>query len=115
MTQRERMRTHADRYHALKGEVHAIGFVCQGSVQTRRVECGTANCRCHQGPEHRHGPYHYWTRKACGKTVGLMLTEDEFPLYREWIKNNRTLERLLRDMRTVSSRALALTTGRKAP
>ncbi len=44
-----------------------------------------------------------------------MLTEDEFPLYREWIKNNRTLERLLRDMRTVSSRALALTTGRKAP
>ncbi len=42
MTQRERMRKHSDRYHALKGEVHAIGFVCQGSVQTRRVECGTA-------------------------------------------------------------------------
>ncbi len=57
----------------------------------------------------------YWTRKSRGKTVGLMLTADELPLYREWIENNRNLERVLREMRTVSTRALALTTGRKAP
>ncbi len=115
MAQRERLLKYSDRYHALKGEVHAIGFVCQGSVQTRWNECGKPTCRCHQDPENRHGPYHYWTRKARGKTVGMMLTEDERPLYREWIKNNRNLERLLREMRKVSTRALALTTGRKAP
>ena len=43
-------------------------------------------------PEARHGPYHYWTRKARGKTVGLKLTEEELGLYREWIENNRELE-----------------------
>ena len=63
----------------------------------------------------RHGPYHYWTRKARGKTVGLNLTEDELVLYREWIENNRKLERLVKEMRHLSSRALALITGRQAP
>ena len=60
-------------------------------------------------------PYHHWTRKARGKTVGLKLTEDELVLYREWIANNRELERIVREMRRISSRALALITGREAP
>ncbi len=59
--------------------------------------------------------YHYWTRKARGKTVGLKLTEDELVLYREWIENNRKLERLVKEMRHLSSRALALITGRQTP
>ena len=36
-------------------------------------------------------------------------------LYREWIENNRELERLVKEMRRVSSRVLALITGRQAP
>ena len=60
-------------------------------------------------------PVHYWTRKARGKTVGLKLTEDELGLYREWIDNNRELERLVKEMRRISSRVLALITGRQAP
>ena len=115
MTKAERIRKYTQRYDELKAELHAVGFVCLGSVQTRRLECGKAACRCHDDPENRHGPYHYWTRKARGKTVGLMLTEDEFRVYRQWIDNNRTLEQILRDMRNVSSRVLTLTTGRKAP
>ena len=115
MAHSTRMLTYVARYNALKAELQAVGFVCQGSIQTRPVECGKATCRCHKDPANRHGPYHYWTRKAHGKTVGLMLTEEELPLYREWIENNRALQRVLRDMRTVSTRALALTTGRKAP
>jgi len=115
MAQSERMLKYGERYNALKAELQAIGFVCQGSVQTRRIECGKATCRCHEDLENRHGPYHYWTRKARGKTVGLMLTEDELALYREWIQNNRNLERVLREMRKLSTRALSLTTGRKAP
>ena len=55
------------------------------------------------------------TRKARGKTVGLKLTEDELGLYREWIENNRELERLVEEMRRISSRVLALITGRQAP
>ena len=115
MAKNKLMVTYSDRYNALKAELQAIGFVCQGSLQTRRIGCGTATCGCHQDPDKRHGPYHYWTRKNRGKTVGLMLTEEELLLYREWIGNNRRLERILREMRKVSARVLALTTGRKAP
>jgi hypothetical protein len=115
MTKSERMAHYVNRYNALKAELQLIGFIFQGSIHTRSAECGTPTCRCHQIPEKRHGPYHYWTRKAKGKTVALMLTEEEFPLYREWIQNNRKLQRLVRQMRALSARALALRTGRKAP
>jgi hypothetical protein len=115
MAQRKRMLQYGERYNALKAELQAIGFVCQGSVQTRRVECGKVTCRCHQDTESRHGPYHYWTRKDRGKTVGLMLSDAEVVIYREWIQNNRHVDRVLREMRAVSTRALALTTGRKIP
>lgn len=111
----DRLLQYTARYAALKRELQAVDFICLGSVQTRRMECGKPTCRCHEAPENRHGPYHYWTRKVGGKTVGLMLTDAELPLYRAWIENNRTLDRILREMRRVSTRALALTTGRKAP
>ncbi len=109
------LRRYEEQYDALKAELQTLGFVGQGSVHTRRITCGRATCRCHDDPDARHGPYHYWTRKARGKTVGLNLTEDELVLYREWIENNRKLERLVKEMRHLSSRALALITGRQAP
>ena len=113
--QRKRMLQYSDRYNALKAELQAIGFICQGSVQTRRLACGNPGCRCHQDPQNRHGPYHYWTRKQRGKTVGLKLTDQELAIYHEWIQNNRKLERILRQMRAVSARALAFTTGKRPP
>ena len=58
---------------------------------------------------------HYWTRKVRGKTVGTHLTEDAVVLYQEWIENNRELERIVTEMRDISSRVLALITGREAP
>ena len=47
--------------------------------------------------------------------VDEQLTEDELGLYREWIENNRELERLVKEMRRISSQVLALITGRQAP
>lgn len=115
MTKSERLLSYAARYDALKAELQSVGYVCQGSIQARRAECGKHPCRCHDDPKNRHGPYHYWTRKSRGKTVGMMLTEQELPIYRQWIENQRSLERILGEMRDTSARALALTTGRKAP
>ncbi len=100
------LRRYEEQYDALKAELQTLGFMGQGSVHTRRITCGRATCRCHDDPDARHGPYHYWTRKARGKTVGLKLTEDELVLYREWIENNRKLERLVKEMRHLSSCAL---------
>ena len=111
--QRQRLIQCLDRYNALKAELQALGFICQGSVQTRKLPCGNPGCRCHRDPESRHGPYHYWTRKRRGKTVGLKLTDPELAIYSEWIENNRKLERILRQMRAISARALALTSGKR--
>ena len=107
------LRRHEERYDALKAQLQTVGFIGQGSIQTRHLKCGKPTCRCYDDPDARHGPYHYWTRKVGGKTVGLNLTEDELVLYREWIENNRELERLVREMRHISSRVLALITGRR--
>lgn len=115
MDQDKRLLKYADRYSALKAELQTIGFISQGSVQTQLLACGNMGCRCHQDRKHRHGPYHYWTRKLRGKTVGRKLTDEELSIYREWIDNNRKLQRILREMRSVSARALALTTGKKVP
>ena len=43
------------------------------------------------------------------------VTDDELVLYQEWIENNRELERLVKEMRGLSSRVLAFITGREAP
>ena len=115
VTKHERLLKYTERYKTLKAELQTVGFICQGSVQTRRLECGKAACHCHETPGNRHGPYHHWTRKVRGKTVGLLLTDDELHVYREWIANHRHVEQILREMRHVSGRALALITGRKAP
>lgn len=115
MTKAERLRSYTERYTALKAELQAVGFIRLGSIQTRRIECGKAACHCHETPGNRHGPYHYWTRKVRGKTVGLMLNEAECHVYREWIENHRQMKQILREMHHVSDHALALITGRKAP
>ena len=108
------LRRYEEQYDALKAQLQTVGFIAQGSIQTRHLQCGKPTCRCYDDPDARHGPYHHWTRKVRGKTVSLNLTEDELVLCREWLENNRELERLVKEMRHISSRALALITGRKA-
>lgn len=110
--QESRLLQFSERYNALKSELQTIGFICQGSVQTRRSVCGQPTCRCHSDPNSRHGPYTYWTRKKRGKTVGRKLTAQELSLFQDWIQNNRQLEQILREMRALSARALALLTGK---
>ena len=101
------------RYQQLKEELQSLGFVCVGSLQTRRMECGKKECRCHEAAENRHGPYHYRMRKVQGRTVAAQLHGEDVTLYREWIKNNRRLAQTVREMRKVSARVLALQTGKK--
>ena len=104
-----------ERYEQLRDELLHLGFVCVGSLQRRHLECGKDACRCHGHPDNRHGPYHYWTRKVAAKTVAVLVPADDVAIYTEWLANNRTLDRVVRDMRKISARALtlALTAPRK--
>jgi hypothetical protein len=104
----EALRTSKQRYSELKQELQHVGFLCVGSLQTRYLTCGNPGCRCHQDPDKRHGPYHYWTRKVKGRTVTVLLTEQQVPLYREWIENNRRLEKLVQEMRLISAQMLSV-------
>lgn len=109
----DRLRAHQQRYAQEKQKLQNLGFVVPGSVQARYQECGKASCHCHVSAAERHGPYYYWTRKVKGKTVGVMLTKEEFEIYRQWIDNNRALTRIVRTLQQISGRALAVVTRRK--
>jgi hypothetical protein len=103
----ERLRASEQRYRELKQRLQDVGFVCVGSLQTRYLPCGNPSCRCHQDPAKRHGPYHYWTRKVKGRTITVLLKQEQVPLYREWIQNNRHLEDLVQEMRRISAQVLS--------
>lgn len=108
------------RYDRLKRELATLaarmGFLLPGSVQSRFFECTRPNnnCRCHDDPANRHGPYHYWTRKVNYKTVSVILTEEQLSRVRECIETNRELQRFLKQMERESLRAFARTTATAA-
>lgn len=100
------------RYTELKAQVQNLGFVVVGSLQERLLKCGKPGCACHVSAQKRHGPYYHWTRKVNAKTINVVLTADEASLFRNCIENSRTLDRIVQQMRELSSRAASLTTGR---
>jgi len=97
-----------EQYRALAAELATTGFVLQGSLATRWMTCGKPACRCADDPDARHGPYHAWTYKRDAKTVCIYLSPEQAKLCSQWIKNNRRLERIVRQMRTISRRAAKL-------
>ena len=49
----------------------------RGSVSERSMKCGRKECRCHQDPKARHGPYYSLTRAEEGKTKSRYLTAEQ--------------------------------------
>jgi len=114
-----RLNQSSPRFESLKRELALLatqtGFLLSGSVQNRFFECSRpSNCRCHDDPANRHGPYRYWTRKQNGKTVSVSLDDEHFALVQHCIENGRAIERLLKQMRHESTRAIALTSRKRA-
>jgi hypothetical protein len=94
----------AERYEALKRAVATVPPIRRGSLVRRFMPCGKAGCRCQASPPELHGPYYQWTRKVRGKTVTVRVTPAQAKLLGEWIDNGRRLDRILRQMETVSKR-----------
>lgn len=116
MSKKRRPETSSERYDRLKQELASlatrIGFALPGSVQSRFFECTRRNnCRCHDDPANRHGPYHYWIRTVQGKTVSIGVSDEQLAVVREWIENSRRLDRAVKQMQEESLRALALMAG----
>ncbi len=104
-TAEKQLRAYRAEYDALKTRLQEIGFICTGSLVTRRTVCGKPTCRCNQGGAKRHGPYHQLTWKEEGVTVTRRLSPEHAQLYREWIANRRRLESLVAELQRVSGKA----------
>lgn len=79
-----------------------VGFVLPGSLITRKMRCGKANCRCHGEPPELHGPYLQWTRATGGKTLTALLSDDLVARYRGWFDNARALRQTLSELEALS-------------
>jgi len=102
------LRRYERQYEDLKLQLQNLGYILQGSVTERWNQCGRSWCHCHKDPQSRHGPYYQWSWKDRGKTKSVYLDADQAKQCREWIKNHRELERLLKRMRAVSLRVARL-------
>ncbi|MHB1502281.1 MAG: DUF6788 family protein [Candidatus Dormibacteria bacterium] len=80
------------------------GFCLPGSIGDEHTRCGKPNCRCKADPPIPHGPYHHWTRKIGGKTVGRYLSDEQLDRYRDWFEQARRLRDLLGELETLSLR-----------
>ena len=110
----ENLEKYRGRYQQIKEKILGLGYVCIGNVQTRYLKCGKDACSCHQSAERRHGPYHYWVRRVKGRTISVLLKdENEVKLRRVWTDDNRISDRLVREMRTLSAQVLAVQTRKK--
>jgi hypothetical protein len=79
----------------IRDAIHAMDFVCLGSMNVRTKVCGKSNCRCAQDPEARHGPYYEWARYADGRLGHHIVTAEQAEAITHAIANYRELENLL--------------------
>ena len=102
------LQRHEQQYEKVKAEILDIDYVLQGSVTERQMECGKTACQCHVDVRARHGPYYQWSWKSRGRTVSVYLDKEQAALCRQWVENNRRLERILTRMRNISLRVARL-------
>jgi hypothetical protein len=90
----------------LKTQLAQIDYALPGTVNIAMNRCGKPNCACHADPPKLHGPYITWTRKVSGKTVTRRLSAEQLERYRPWFDNDRRLRALVKEIETLSLKAL---------
>ena len=62
----ERLRHYRREYAGLKARLREIGFLCEGTLVERWMQCGKPNCACASDRARLHGPYFQlsWTDKV---------------------------------------------------
>ena len=110
------MHQYEKQYDGLKAELQTLGFIGQGSVSTRPHNVWEARLSLPQRPGGASRPVPLLDAQGARKDRRLEAHRRRSrPVAGEWIENNRELERLVKEMRRISSRVLALITGRQAP
>ena len=84
-----------------------IGFVLQGTITERSI---TAEDIKNPKKQKVYGPYYQWTWKERGKTVTFNLSKSQIKIYQRAINDNRKMENIISEMRTLSFEILEATT-----
>lgn len=79
-------------YRQLQRQLGQLGFLSKGSVFERKPS--------------QQGSRYVWTRKVRAKTVTVALSEEQFHWLRQAVANQRQLDRIVRQMQTLSHRTL---------
>jgi hypothetical protein len=94
------------RIAAIRRALADFEILCSGTLQTRYTTCGKPNCRCHQDPADRHGPYYDWGRMRSGKLSHRWVTAEQAEQLKQAIANHRQLKQLLRDWEIQTERLI---------
>lgn len=95
----KRLSRYRQEFARLQKAVGSLGPICQGTILRRVI---TRKRGGNAGGTRRYGPYYQWTRKEEGRTVNLNLSPPRASAYAAAIRNEQRMERLLRQLRTVS-------------
>jgi len=102
---REPLRRCRTEYAQLKARLREVGFICEGSLVERWMQCGKPNCACASNRASRHGPYFQLSWKEKGKTVSRRLPPEHAALYRQWVANRQRLQSIIQKMQQISRKA----------
>jgi hypothetical protein len=94
-------------------QIAALGPTLPGCVKTGvMTRCGSPGCHCHDpSAPALHGPYTWWTRQVRAKTVSKAWTPDQLGRYQPWTRDNRRLDALVDELRSLALQAIAAAEG----
>ena len=85
--------------------------VLAGSLVERTMICGKANCRCHDDPAHRHGPYVQWSYTVDNRRFTRWLTPEQQERYRGRIEAGKQLRELVKELERAEILSVERTEG----
>ena len=107
MNQLKMRQRREDRYQQLRKMLVGVGLIVQGTITPRYIQQTDPQDR---RKKKSYGPYYQWTWKKKGKTVTVNLSDQQLKAFRQAIRNQRQLEAILGEMRSLSLEILNLTT-----
>jgi hypothetical protein len=100
MTTKGSMETLRRRYERLVRRLGKVGPILQGTITQRTINREGVRS---PGESKTYGPYYQWTWKQDGKTVTVNLTASQAKAYQRAIENNQRLQKLIQEMRNLST------------
>ena len=91
----------------LRKSLRSLGPAIQGTILRRVIHRDDPDS---PGTIKAYGPYYQWTRKIKGRTVIQNLTPSQAKAYATAIRENRTMEKTIAEIRAISLKILELTT-----